>query len=134
MKCLLDTHIWLWSVLDPRRLGTHVADVLADPESEIWLSSMSVWELGILVRKKRFELSGSISDYSTWVQRALSLTPLREAVLNHEICRLSHLMDLPHQDPVDRILAATAKTNDLTLVTADELLLKCRDISTMANR
>jgi PIN domain nuclease of toxin-antitoxin system len=45
----------------------------------------------------------------------------------------SRRITLPHQDPADRFLAATAQVYDLTLVTADERLLHSNDFATMAN-
>src|SRR6185312_11139819 len=44
MKVLLDTHIWLWSLVEPERLTPTVADVLAAPDTERWLSPLSIWE------------------------------------------------------------------------------------------
>jgi hypothetical protein len=58
---------------------------------------------------------------------------LREAPLTHEIVLAAHELPLPHQDPADRFLAATAGTLDLTLVTADDRLLGLGKIATLAN-
>ena len=48
MKLLLDTHIWLWSVLEPHRLSRRVAKALQDSSNELWLSPISIWELIVL--------------------------------------------------------------------------------------
>ncbi len=45
MKLLLDTHIWLWSALDPARLSRRVAAALENPTNELWLSPISLWEV-----------------------------------------------------------------------------------------
>jgi PIN domain nuclease of toxin-antitoxin system len=129
LKFLLDTHIWLWTLQDVGRLGEGVRQAIRNPENERWLSPISVWEVLILHDKGRIRLAGDLRD---WV--AKSTAPFLEAPLTHEIVRISHLLPLPHRDPADRFLAATAKVLDLTLVTADANLLGLGEIATLGNR
>ena len=128
MKLLLDTHIWLWNFQDQRRLGRRVLRHLQDRENELWLSPMSTWEALTLNYKGRIRIN---EDLATWLVRAIEGT--REAPLTHEIALTARRLSM-HQDPADRILAATAEVLDLTLVTADERLLGLGTIRTMANR
>ncbi|MGO9402287.1 MAG: type II toxin-antitoxin system VapC family toxin [Terriglobales bacterium] len=128
MRLLLDTHIWLWTLSDPRRLGRRVVQQLKDEANELWLSPMSTYEALTLYYKGRFEIDGNLTE---WLARATAGT--REAPLTHEIALVARQLPL-HQDPADRILAATAEVLDLTLVTADERLLGLGTIRTMANR
>lgn len=128
MRVLLDTHIWLWNFQDQRRLGRRVLRVLQDRENELWLSPMSMWEALTLNYKGRIRIN---EDLATWMARATAGT--REAPFTHEIAVVARQLPL-HQDPADRILAATAEVLDLTLVTADERLLGLGTIRTMANR
>jgi PIN domain nuclease of toxin-antitoxin system len=128
LRLLLDTHIWLWSLQSPHRLGRRVQRELEDPLNEIWLSPISTWEALMLYSKQRVVLPPSISS---WVSRATA--PFREASLSHEIALLSREMQIPHQDAADRFLVATAKVLDLTLVTADQTLLGLSEINTLAN-
>lgn len=129
MRFLLDTHIWLWSLHDPSRLGKRVLEELSNPENELWLSPISTWEALMLNAKGKIRLP---ADLSQWVAQATA--PLREAPLTHEIALAARQLPLPHNDPADRFLAATAQTLHLTLVTADRNLLGLGDISTLANR
>ena len=129
MRFLLDTHIWLWSLHDPSRLGKRVLEELSNPENELWLSPISTWEALMLNAKGKIRLP---ADLSQWVAQAT--TPLREAPLTHEIALAARQLPLPQNDPPDRFLAATAQTLHLTLVTADRNLLGLGDISTLANR
>ena len=129
MKLLLDTHIWLWSLQDSRRLGRRVQRELTNSANELWLSPVSTWEALTLHAKGRIRLHG---DPAEWVAQATA--PLREAPLTHEIALAARLLKLSHQDPADRFLAATAQVLDLTLVTADRNLLGLGEISTLANR
>jgi len=128
LKLLLDTHIWLWSLNEPRRIGKIAATHLKDNANELWLSPISAWEALTLLSKGRFEID---EDVDQWFVRAT--TGLREAPFTHEIALVARRLDL-HQDPADRILAATAQVLDLTLVTADQRLLGLGTIRTLANR
>ena len=128
MKLLLDTHIWLWLFQEPKRLGQRTFQELQDTKNELWLSPISTWEALTLHHKGRITLHG---EPATWVARATA--GVREAVLTHEIMVVARQLSL-HQDPADRMIAATALVLDLTLVTADSLLLGLPNIRTLANR
>src|SRR5262245_27322651 len=131
MRLLLDTHIWLWSMAEPSRIIRRVSRELEDPENEIWLSPVSTWELLVLARKRRIELD---TEPVTWIRTALAEVSFKEAALTHEVAVQSMSVDLPHGDPADRFIAATALVYDLTLVTGDDRLLGCRQISVLANK
>ena len=129
MRLLLDTHIWLWSLQNPSRLGKRTQQELRNPENELWLSPISTWEALTLQQKARIHLP---ADLEAWVVRATAR--FREAPLTHEIATVARRLPLPQRDPADRFLAATAKVLGLTLVTADANLLGLGEISTLANR
>lgn len=129
LKILLDTHIWLWLVSDPSRIGRHLRRELEDPANELWLSPISTWEILTLASKKRIRLNRNAAD---WV--AMATAPFRESPLTHEIALVSYELRLPQKDPPDRFLAATAKVLGLTLATADTNLLGIGEIATLANR
>ena len=129
MKLLLDTHIWLWSLHEPEKLGKRVLHELKESQNETWLSPISTWEALTLNAKGRIQLP---ADLAEWVRRATS--PLREAPLTHEIALLARQLVLAHNDPADHFLAATAQLLKLTLVTADRNLLGLGNISTLGNR
>lgn len=121
VKLLLDTHVWLWALLEPERLAPKVRDLLTAPDTELWLSPISVWEALLLAERGRIQVQDSPS---IWVDQLLQRLPRREAPLTSEVAFVSRVVSLHHQDPADRFLAATAKVFRLTLVTADERLLQ----------
>ena len=131
MKLLLDTHIWLWSTLEPQRLSRRVEKTLADPTNELWLSPVSVGELIVLLRKGRIRLP---HDVAAWVAKTMQDLQLTEAPLTVDVALAISSINFPHGDPADHFLAATAKVFDLTLVTADEHLMHLLGISALANR
>jgi PIN domain nuclease of toxin-antitoxin system len=131
VKLLLDTHIWLWSALDPPRITRRVEKELADPLNELWLSPISVGELIVLLRKGRIRLP---KDVKAWVAQSMQDLELTEAPLTVEVALAISSINFPHGDPADHFLAATAKVFDLTLVTADEHLIHLPGIGVLANR
>jgi PIN domain nuclease of toxin-antitoxin system len=130
VKLLLDTHIWLWSALDPVRLSKRVKTALEDRNNELWLSPVSVWETLVLARKKRIILE---STPEQWVRRALKDLPIREAPMSHEVAIRSVALRFDQEDPADRFILATALVYDLSLVTADKRLVKSRQVPVLAN-
>lgn len=131
MKYLLDTHIWLWGSMQPNRLSVRVTKILDDPQNELWLSPVSIWELTILCRKGRFAVH---PDISTWVAKNLSNSRFKEAPLTVDVALAISSISFVHADPADQFLAATAKVFELTLITGDEHLLKVPGIRVLANR
>ena len=128
---LLDTHIWLWALLDPDRLSGRVRTLLTAPAAPLRLSPISVWEAMMLAERGRIVLE---PDPYLWLDRALAATPVTEAPLTFEVAMASRRIALDHKDPADRFIAASALVFGLTLVTADARLLDCPDIEVLANR
>jgi PIN domain nuclease of toxin-antitoxin system len=120
LKILLDTHIWVWRLLEPERLATGLAELLAEPGHELYLSPISVWETLVLARKKRLALQ---PDPAAWVHAALRKSATTMAPLDHEVALQSeNLAGFGSNDPADRLLVATALVHGLTLATADRAM------------
>jgi PIN domain nuclease of toxin-antitoxin system len=131
MNLLLDTHIWIWNHLAPEKISSEVNGILAASENELWLSPVSVWELIVLVEKKRLELQKDLHD---WVQQSKRELMLQEAPLSWEVADELRFTILRQRDAADRFLVATARVYDLTLVTADEHLMNVPGLSVLQNR
>jgi PIN domain nuclease of toxin-antitoxin system len=128
MQLLLDTHVWLWSLMEPERLDAKAATQLMDEKNQIFLSPISVWEAMVLIQKGRLRVAMEARD---WIEQALSVTGAMECHLTTEIAVASRSIKLPHDDPADRFLAATAKVLGLKLVTADKTLLATKACDVM---
>ncbi len=128
MNLLLDTHIWLWSMLEPDRLSRRARRELIAPANTLALSPVSVWEALVLADKGRVVLH---PDPWSWIRTALTVRPMNENPVTFEVAFGSRSIRLGHDDPADRFIAATAMVHDLTLVTADAALLECPDIKVM---
>lgn len=131
MNLLLDTHIWLWSLGEPDKLSKRVKTALTRTENELWISPISVWELLMLAERARVKLD---DEPRRWVADALARTPAQEAVLTSEIAVRSREIMLAHRDPADRFLVATALVYDLTLVTADDVIIDAKPCPVLVNR
>jgi PIN domain nuclease of toxin-antitoxin system len=131
MNLLLDTHIWIWNHLAPEKISSEVNGILAASENELWLSPVSVWELMVLVERRRLELQKDLYD---WVQQSKRELMLQEAPLSWEVADELRFTILRQRDPADRFLVATARVYDLTLVTADEHLMNVPGLSVLQNR
>lgn len=130
-RLLLDTHIWLWSISESERLSSRVAQAIESEENELWLSPISVWELIMLRQKGRV---ASAEDFDQLIPRVFQTLPVREAPLTFQVAREMSRLKLPHRDPADHFLVATAIVFDLMLVTADENLMKVPGLSVLANQ
>ena len=129
MKLLLDTHIWLWYLLGNERLSPQLQTIIAAGTTELWLSPISIWETLLLAEKGRLSLQ---PNPVAWVDLALNTLEIREAPLNRHIAILSRQIELPHQDPGDRFIAATAVYHQLTLATVDTNLTGASWLQTLS--
>jgi PIN domain nuclease of toxin-antitoxin system len=131
VRLLLDTHIWLWGHLAPEKLSRKVARALDDPANQLWLSPISIWELLVLAANRKVVLTEAVDS---WVRKALETAPMHEAPISHDIALAAGDVTLPHRDPADRFLIATARVLELTLVTADRRILgHARKVALLGN-
>ena len=131
MKLLLDTHVWLWGLTTPSRLARRVFSALEDPQNELWLSPISVWEARVLCEKGKLESNGD-----AWLKIAASVESgkFTEAAFTNAVAMEVARVRLPQRDPADRFLVATARVYGLTLVTADAHLLQVPGLSVLSAR
>lgn len=122
---ILDTHIWVWLLNgDEDQLSHEGLEAIADASEsgQIGVCAISVWEVGMLEAKGRMRLSKGCLD---WVRDALAAPGIRLLELSPEIAvESSRLPGEIHGDPADRMLAATARILNGTLVTKDQKLLE----------
>ncbi|MDP1606081.1 MAG: type II toxin-antitoxin system VapC family toxin [Rhodocyclaceae bacterium] len=119
---LLDTHALIWLTNDSAQLGKKSADIAraAWDQERLAVSAISFWELAMIRAKNQVEL---IAD-PVEMRKILLNTGLIEIPVDGEIAMLSVRLNLPHKDPADRLIAATAIVKGAMLLTADAKLLK----------
>lgn len=117
---VLDTHAWIWWLAQPRKLSQAARRAIDEAET-IGISTLSAWELAMLVRRGRISLDREVA---TWVAQALAPARVTALAPGAEVAVAAGLLDgdgFPG-DPVDRLIYATARTSRARLVTRDEAL------------
>lgn len=130
MKLLLDTHVALWALAEPQRLPRDVADRLRDPENEVRVSVVSLWEIAIkhsLVHADgRRKLAVAPREMLDWLSKTgfevLGVTPAHCIQVDTLPYRADPASGRLHGDPFDRMLVAQALSEPMRLVTADPLV------------
>ena len=117
MRLLLDTHTILWYIFGDTRLSIRARELILKTD-EIYWSMVSIWEMGIKqsIGKPDFQLPANWSQYipSEMSRQGLSLLDIRPS---H--CNTVSVLPWHHRDPFDRLLIATAQTENLTIISRD---------------
>lgn len=117
----IDTHVLVWLATGARQMISkkamkRISEELAN--GQIWVSTISTWEIAMLVERERLLLS---IDVESWLKKVGEINAIRFQPVTNKIALES--VRLPgefHKDPADRMIVATARTMGLALVTADE--------------
>lgn len=116
MKILLDTHIFLWFISGDTKLSTDVRDAVRDPDNEVYLSAVSIWEAIVKYQLGKLPLPESPETYLPKQRDLHQISSL--ALDESSVVQLANLPPL-HRDPFDRMLVCQALQNDLTIATVD---------------
>ena len=117
-RLLLDTHLLLWAALFPERLPAKAKKLIDEAGNTLYFSTASVWEMSIKLARARKDLE---IDIRQWRAGLLANGYQELEITSTHAMGVRDLPDI-HKDPFDRLLLAQAMREDLTLVTADELL------------
>lgn len=114
-RYLVDTHVFLWALSGSKRLRKTVSTVIADPDSLVFVSVASLWEISIKTTIGKLKIPGDFFEVVS--ESAYEVLPI---LLPH----LDRYRALPllHRDPFDRLLVAQAQEESLTLVTNDQAI------------
>jgi PIN domain nuclease of toxin-antitoxin system len=116
MKILLDTHIFLWFISADIRLSTDVRDAIRDPDNEVYLSAVSVWEAIVKYQLGKLPLPEPPEIYLPKQRDIHQIVSL--ALDESSVAQLANLPPL-HGDPFDRMPICQALQNGLTIATVD---------------
>jgi PIN domain nuclease of toxin-antitoxin system len=113
---LLDTHALLWWLFDDRRLSRQARGIIRDPENRLCVSSASAWEIATKHRLGKLASAAPlVSDFGGFMVKA----GFSELTIRWAHAVRAGTWDVEHRDPFDRMLAAQAALDGLTLITAD---------------
>jgi PIN domain nuclease of toxin-antitoxin system len=129
---MLDTHALVWWVAEPKRIpapARRLLDAAVKARDTIAISSISIWEIAMLVDRGRLKLTIGVDQ---WIAHVEALPFLRFVPVDNRIAlKAVHLGDFPHRDPADRIIVATATGLSATLVSADARIRALDSIDTI---
>jgi PIN domain nuclease of toxin-antitoxin system len=116
MRLLLDTHAFLWFILDEPQLSSTARALIADPGNEIDVSPATYWEIAIKIRLGKYILPDPFQEF---MEREIAIN--RFNILHIEPRHVAPLTTLPfhHKDPFDRLLVAQAMVEQIPLVSND---------------
>jgi PIN domain nuclease of toxin-antitoxin system len=117
---VLDTHVWLWWLSAPDRLSEAAARAI-DGASRIGVSTLSAWELAMLVARRRITLDREVSE---WVAQGFAHERIEALAPSAQVAVTAGLLDAKSfpGDPVDRLIYATARSLGATLITRDQAI------------
>ena len=115
MRLLIDTQIFIWSVMDSERLSPRARQIILDAD-DVFVSAASIWEIAI--KAKIGKLEGNPHDFVV----AITGSGFQELPISAHHAAMLHELPLYHRDPFDRMLIAQALSEPLRLLTADGML------------
>ena len=128
---VLDTHVWVWFVSNPELLSMAAKKAIdaSMEQKAIFISSISAWEVALLIAKKRLKLTLDVTD---WIAKSEKIPFLQFIPVDNSVAIKSVNLPQPlHKDPADRIIIATAITIAAPVVTKDKKLLDYPHVKTI---
>lgn len=116
MRYLLDTHAFLWWILDDPRLSTRAISVMRDPDNEILFSAASAWEIAIKAQLGRISFE---TDPADLIPRQIAANGFTSLPVSVDHALMVSALPAIHRDPFDRMLVAQAQREKAVLLSAD---------------
>ena len=121
MRYLLDTHAFLWFVLDDQRISKEARSIIEDSKNKIYFSAASAWEIAIKTKLARLKIKGEFESFIIEQLSTNSFVPL-SITISHSL--YTERLPQIHKDPFDRIIIAQSKLEDLPLISKDKKIRK----------
>ncbi len=125
MKYILDTCALIWLVNGDRQLSPEATRICGLPESQLYVSAVSAWEIALKAARRKLSLRTSPE---AWWRRALDQHELEELPMTSRIAIAAAALEAIHNDPFDRVLIATAAEHGLRILSPDRLISRYRNV------
>jgi PIN domain nuclease of toxin-antitoxin system len=128
MKLLLDTHVLLWALLEPRKLSLELRNALVDSDNTLVVSAACAWEIATKWRLGKLPHARSVVENYAMALHRLAAVDLP---ISGAVARQAGLWAVPHRDPFDRLLAAQALSDELVLASMDPAFAQFEGVVTL---
>jgi PIN domain nuclease of toxin-antitoxin system len=125
MPIIIDTCVLLWMVGAPKKLSENARRLITENQAGLCVSAISAFEISIKHKKKKLLLP---TDPWQWFEQAADFYNLKEIPISAKIAALAPTVNVPHADPCDRIIIASAMTHGFHIVSPDHLIHECPDV------
>ena len=122
---VIDTHVLVQHALQPRRLSGGARKAMGGEHGPLAASDISLWEIAMLIAKRRIDIA---TDAAQFIEDLVHARALRILPITPRIAVLAQSDEFRHDDPADRIIAATAIVHGAQLVTADARLRRVKSL------
>jgi PIN domain nuclease of toxin-antitoxin system len=116
VRLLLDTHAFLWFILDDPQLSAGANRLISDPNHDIEVSPATYWEIAIKIKLGKYSLPQA---YQSFMETHISANDIKILPILPKHTAMLTTMELHHKDPFDRLLLAQALTENIPIISAD---------------
>ncbi|MEA3285938.1 MAG: type II toxin-antitoxin system VapC family toxin [Candidatus Marinimicrobia bacterium] len=128
---ILDTHIIVWDALQPEKISKKARKIIdrANDSGEIIIADISLWEIAMLMKKKRLNVDATYPEFIRLIRAAnhYAVQPITPEIADLSVS-FSQEVNL---DPADRLICATSLFLNISLITADSNLIKAKSVETI---
>ncbi|MEO0376074.1 MAG: type II toxin-antitoxin system VapC family toxin [Cyanobacteria bacterium P01_A01_bin.17] len=118
MRLLLDTHAFLWFVLDSPQMSQDALQLIQNPVHDIYISPVSYWEIAIKVSLGKYEIPGSFQD---WMEHQLRVNSFDSLPITVAHAAMVSTLPFHHRDPFDRLLCAQTLVEKIPIISTDDV-------------
>ncbi len=122
MKYILDTHVFLWSIADTKELSKNVVKVIKNPDNEIYISSVTLWEIAIKTRIGKLHIEGTSIDEIPSIIERLEYSQI--SMTSEDALGYINLKEDSHKDPFDRMLIGQCMSRNMIMISKDSEFTK----------
>lgn len=119
MKVLIDTHVFLWVLVSPKKLSLRARSVIESGDNHVLLSTASLWEIAIKEQVGKLSLPNPPERY---LRRRIAESDIEMLPVSAEHALRLFSLPVHHKDPFDRIIIAQSKEEDIAVITADAVM------------
>ena len=119
MKVLIDTHVFLWILVSPKKLSSRARSIIESGDNHVLLSTASLWEIAIKEQVGKLSLPNPPERY---LRRRIAESDIEMLPVSAQHALRLFSLPVHHKDPFDRIIVAQSQEEDIAIITADAVM------------